>query len=109
MVSMKNKYLISSLMCSIIIAMLTSSCKKVLEQTPQNSTYSDIFWQSSRDLNSALAGNYSLLRAAANSGTWKPSPRYFMYGDAVAKSYFTIQYAGDALEGIQDGDFTNVY
>ncbi|GAA4322405.1 RagB/SusD family nutrient uptake outer membrane protein [Mucilaginibacter gynuensis] len=106
---MKNKYLIGSLMCAMVIAVLTSSCKKLLEQTPQNSTYSEVFWQSSRDLNSAIAGNYALLRAAANSGTYNPSPRYYMYGDAVAKSYFTMQYVGDGLENIQNGDYTFIY
>jgi len=97
-------------MSNIAIAiLLCSSCKDFLTEEPVNSTYSEAFWKSSRDLNSALAGNYALVRDVLNSGNWNPSPRYYMYGDAVAKYYFTMQYVGDGLEGIQDGDYTFQY
>ena len=95
--------------CTIVIlfvATLTgSSCKKILEQTPRNAPYDGIFWKSGRDYEFALAGNYSLLRDALTD----KSNRYYMYGDAIAKNYFTIDYNGDGLEGIQNGDFTFKY
>jgi len=93
---------------SLSILML-SSCKSILEQEPRNSTHADAFWQNSQDIRSALAGNYALLRAAMSSGNFNNNPRYFMYGDAIAGTYFTIQYVGDGLEGIQTGDFTFQY
>ncbi len=97
-------------MCNVAIALLlSSSCKDFLTEEPVNSTYSEAFWKSSRDLSSALAGNYALIRDVLNSGNWNPSPRYYMYGDAVARHYFTMQYTGDGLEGIQNGDYTFQY
>lgn len=92
-----------TLLCVYILA--GSSCKKLLEQTPKNSTYDDVFWKTGRDYQSAMAGNYSLLRRALTD----KNNRYYMYGDAVAKNYFTIKYNGDGLEGIQNGDFTFKY
>lgn len=89
----------------VALALFTSSCKKVLEQEPKNSTYADVYWQNVRDLKSAIAGNYALVRDAITS----KNNRYYMYGEAIAKNYFTIQYNGDGLEGIQNGNFTFQY
>jgi hypothetical protein len=100
----KINYLITFVLMAGTIGMF-SSCKKILEQEPKNSTYDEVFWQTSRDCRSALAGNYSLLRDAVTD----KSMRYYMYGDAIARNYFTIQYNGDGLEGIQGGDFTFTY
>ncbi|WP_162817936.1 RagB/SusD family nutrient uptake outer membrane protein [Niabella yanshanensis] len=90
-----------------------SSCKKILEQQPQNSTYDEVFWQTARDCEFAIAGNYSLLRASftATSSYEENAFRYNMYGDAQTSStsYLTINYNGDGLEGIQGGDFTFQY
>jgi hypothetical protein len=91
---------------SLILAVISlSACKKLLEQEPKNSTYSDVYWKSAKDASSAIAGNYALLRSACTD----KENRYYMYGDAIAKNYFTIQYTGDGLEGIQGGDFTFQY
>lgn len=105
-----NKIIKSIASCAIVAAIsLCSSCKDFLVEEPVNSTYSDAFWKKSSDLRSALAGNYALIRDVMSSGNWNVSPRYFMYGDAVAKTYFTMQYTGDGLEGIQNGDYTFQY
>ncbi|MFC3198612.1 RagB/SusD family nutrient uptake outer membrane protein [Parapedobacter deserti] len=104
---MKSKY--SLLGVYAIIALLASSCEKILVEEPRNSTYLDAFWQSSRDVRSGLAGNYALLRNAVTSGNFNGAGRHYMYGDAVARNYFTIDYSGDGLEGIQGGDFTFQY
>ncbi|BAV05736.1 SusD family protein [Filimonas lacunae] len=95
---------VSAVLAALLIFCFTS-CNKVLNQEPVNSTYDGVFWKSVGDCNAALAGNYSLLRDAL---TYK-SNSYYMYGDAVAQNYFTIQYTGDALEYIQGGDFTQNY
>ncbi|MFD1771151.1 RagB/SusD family nutrient uptake outer membrane protein [Sphingobacterium suaedae] len=82
------------------------SCKDFLEEVPRNSTYVGEFWQSEADVNSALAGNYALLRNALSSGNFENVPRHYLYSDGVPSTYFTIQYSGDGLEGVQTGDFT---
>lgn len=87
----------------VALTVLTSSCKKILEQEPKNSTYADVYWQNERDLKSAIAGNYALVRDAVTD----KNNRYYMYSDAIAKNYFTMQYTGDGLEGIQNGNFTD--
>jgi len=103
---MINKRRYYSCICIISLFVFGSlSCKKILEQEPKNSTYLETFWKSARDCQFALAGNYALLRNALTD----KANRYYMYGDAVAKSYFTIDYNGDGLEGIQNGDFTFQY
>ena len=99
------KYSSLSYLLVAFLIMSTSSCKKILEQEPKNSTYAEVFWQNARDLRSAVAGNYSLVRDAITS----KNNRYYMYSDAIAKNYFTIQYNGDGLEGIQNGNFTFQY
>lgn len=104
-----------------LFALAGSACKKLLDQEPKNSTYGDAFWKNARDFRSAMAGNYSLVRAAfygpnANDD-WSYNAGkiyYYMYGDAMAKNYFTIQYTGDrggadGLYDIQNGDFTYTY
>jgi hypothetical protein len=102
---MERKLSIYTILLLLVCIVTGSGCKKILEQTPKNSTYDEVFWKSGRDFQSALAGNYALLRNALTNKT----NRYYMYGDAVAKNYFTIKYNGDGLEGIQNGDFTFKY
>ncbi len=119
MIFMRSTKKLSLLLISI--SLLTGSCSKILNQEPRNSTYAEVFWQNARDYKAALAGNYSLVRAAfygPNSDDWwslnNGKIYYYMYGDAMAKNYFTIQYTGDrgggdGLESIQNGDFTGSY
>ena len=102
---MKNIIKNISIASLVLVTAATTSCKKLLTQEPKNSTYQQVFWKTSSDAKSAIAGNYALLRNAFTN----KSNRYFMYGDAIAKNYFTIQYSGDGLEGIQNGDFTFQY
>jgi hypothetical protein len=92
-------------LAALMIFVSASSCSKILEQTPKNSTYADVFWKSANDCEYATAGNYALLRDAFTDA----NNRYYMYGDAVANTYFTIDYNGDGLEGIQNGDYTFQY
>ncbi len=109
--TIQYKYFLTLLMLGWVIS--NSSCKKILEQEPQNSTYDQVFWQTAKDCESAIAGNYSLLRASftATSSYEGNAFRYNMYGDAqtTSNSYVTINYEGDGLEGIQGGDFTFQY
>ena len=84
---------------------ISTSCRKILEQQPKNSTYLEQFWRSANDCEYAIAGNYALMRDAFTDY----NNRYYMYGDAIANTYFTIDYNGDGLEGIQSGNFTFQY
>ncbi len=98
-----NQYILTSFILVAVSSLF--SCKKLLEQEPKNSTYQEAFWQTAANARSAIAGNYGLLRTAMTD----KYIRYYMYGDAIAKNYFTIQYTGDGLETIQTGDFTFQY
>ncbi|NII28891.1 RagB/SusD family nutrient uptake outer membrane protein [Pseudoflavitalea sp. X16] len=102
---MKRNLSIYSILLLFVCILTGSSCKKILEQTPRNAPYDEVFWQTGRDYSSAIAGNYALLRKTLTD----KNNRYYMYGDAIAKNYFTIDYTGDGLEGIQNGDFTFKY
>lgn len=105
---MKKRMINKGLLLGIGVSLLTmTSCEKYLTQEPRNSTYNEAFWKNSTDVNSAVAANYALFRQAIFSGN--NQPRHWMYGDAVANAYFTIQYTGDGLEGIQTGDWTFDY
>lgn len=101
---MKRRYIY--ILLSVLMGVSLQSCKDFLDEVPRNSTHVGEFWQSADDVSSAVAGNFSLLRDAVTSGNFNNVPRYFLYGDGVAANYFTIQYTGDGLEGVQTGDFT---
>lgn len=100
-----NKLKQPKYVCLLGVVLVLGACHKILNQEPKNSTYDNVYWQSVSDCNAALSGAYSLLRASL---TYKNNS-YYMYGDAVAQAYFTIQYNGDGLEPIQSGDFTGNY
>jgi len=92
-------------LAALMFFISATSCSKILEQQPKNSTYLQQFWKSASDCEYAIAGNYALLRDAFTDF----NNRYYMYGDAVANTYFTIDYNGDGLEGIQSGNYTFQY
>jgi hypothetical protein len=105
---MKKRMINKGLLLGIGVSLLTlTSCEKYLTQEPRNSTYNEAFWKNGTDVNSAVAANYALFRASIFSGN--SQARHWMYGDAVANAYMTIQYTGDGLEGIQDGNWTFDY
>ncbi|HEY0608771.1 MAG TPA: RagB/SusD family nutrient uptake outer membrane protein, partial [Chitinophaga sp.] len=60
---MKRTFL-SNYITLLILALCSFSCNKLLEQEPKNSTYLEKYWQTTRDCESALAGNYALVRNA---------------------------------------------
>ena len=106
--AMKKRFINKALVIGVGLSLLTfASCEKYLSQEPRNSTYSEAFWKTASDLNSAINNNYAIFRNAITTGN--NQPRHFMYGDAVARNYFTIDYSGDGLEGIQTGDYTFQY
>jgi hypothetical protein len=72
---MKNIIKNISILCLGAVAISASSCKKLLTQEPKDSTYQQVFWKTSSDAKSALAGNYSLLRDAFTD----KENRYYLY------------------------------
>ncbi|MNK49984.1 SusD family protein [compost metagenome] len=102
---MKNIITKLSILSTVIIILSTSACKKLLYEEPKDAPYEQTFWKTAKDARGAMAGNYALFRNAITN----KNNRYYMYGDAIAKNYFTMQYTGDGLEGIQNGDFTFQY
>ncbi len=100
--NMKKTYLY--ILATLLLGSIYS-CKDFLEEEPRNSTFVGEFWQSADDVRSALAGNYALLRDAITSGN-SDVPRYYVFSEGTPSTYFTIQYSGDGLEGVQTGDFT---
>lgn len=102
---MRNIITKFTILSAIVLIISASACKKLLYEEPKDAPYEQTFWKTAKDVRGAMAGNYALMRAAITS----KENRYYMYGDAIAKNYFTIQYTGDGLEGIQTGDFTFQY
>jgi len=101
-----NKYRFLLLIIPFAWLAGATSCKKILEQEPRNSTYDEVFWKTSRDLASLLRASFAAT-AAFDANAF----RYYMYGDVqtTGTSYVTMNYTGDGLEGIQGGDFTFQY
>lgn len=73
-----NKRLLHTtlLIASIII---TSSCSKILDLEPHNSTFTDAYFTSEQDAKTALAGAYALLRNDLIDGN-----SWHKYGDIVS-------------------------
>jgi hypothetical protein len=100
---MKNKYL-KKLTGMALIAFLTlagGSCKKVLDLQPHNSTFTEAYFQTGQDANTAIAGAYALLRKVmlANNS-------WHIYGDLPAGE-FAIN--GDPYhQPIENGQFTGL-
>src|SRR3954470_7579790 len=73
-----NKRLLHTtlLIASIIV---TAACNKILDLEPHNSTFTDAYFTSEQDANTALAGAYALLRNDLIDGN-----SWHKYGDIVS-------------------------
>jgi starch-binding outer membrane protein, SusD/RagB family len=114
---MKKNIFITGI-CAALMAMVISSCSKIIDQAPQNSPYDQVFWQTEKDANQALAGNYALLRKALtvyNDKDWQDgNMSHFAYGDLSTGEFSSFNhYAYDFLvKGGHDfgiADFTGDY
>jgi len=104
-----NHKMIVRLLAICLTAALLTSCEKFLEEEPKNSTYSDVFWNDARAGNSAIAGNYALLRNALMDGFYGVGNRYYMYGDMTANIYIGV-YSDSYNHGeIGNGNYTSNY
>lgn len=96
---MRNSSLKTTNILVILIGFLIGtflfSCKKVLNEGPISSTYSEEFWTSQSAVDNATAAMYaqlrSSLRASSGSGVDQFEPCYFVFGDLVSDLF---RYAG---------------
>jgi hypothetical protein len=80
-----------------------SSCKKVLDLQPHNSTFTEAYFQTGQDANTAIAGAYALLRnVLMNHYSWH------VYGDLPSGEY-AVDGGLDAFNSpICNGQFTGL-
>lgn len=88
------------LLASIIIA---SACNKILDLEPHNSTFTDAYFSSEQDANTAIAGAYALLRNVLMTGnTWHK------YGDIVSGEISVDGNLDNGNSNIAQGLFTGL-
>ncbi|SFE01390.1 Starch-binding associating with outer membrane [Chitinophaga sp. CF118] len=79
-----NKRLLHKSYTVILLAsiMIASSCSKILDLEPHNSTFTDAYFTNEQDANTALAGAYAILRnVLMTDNCWH------MYGDVAAGEF----------------------
>ena len=84
----------------VVCAVNLFSCKKIIEQAPENRPYDQVFWQKEKDAQQALAGDYALLRKAltVNNDFAGLAMSHFAYGDLSAGFFTTFdEYAYNFL------------
>lgn len=77
--------LFKSIIFSTSIIVTSFSCKKFLDQDPISIATDQTTWKSEADANSAVAGCYSLIRAAFNT-----SVSYYAYGDLPTDEFNNV-------------------
>jgi hypothetical protein len=80
-----------------------TSCKKILDLEPHNSTFTGAYFTNGVDANTAIAGAYALLRSALLNKT-----SFHVYGDATAKEFSINSGQDDAAYNISNGEFTGL-
>jgi len=102
---MKNKYLRGFRGIAVIafLSLSGGSCKKILDLQPHTSTFTEAYFRTGQDANTAIAGAYALLRnVLLNNYSWH------VYGDVPAGE-MDINGGLDAFHvNIQSGQFTGL-
>ncbi|MCC8423483.1 RagB/SusD family nutrient uptake outer membrane protein [Mucilaginibacter sp. UR6-11] len=75
------KYTAGLLLITGLISVNTS-CKKILDLEPHNSTFTNAYFSNGNDANTAIAGAYALLRSVLLSNS-----SFHVYGDATANEF----------------------
>ena len=84
----------------VLFAFVNTSCKKLLEQAPEDKPYDDIYWKSESDAAKALAGDYSLLRSSLTRSEFSMS--HFAYADLPVDEF--SDFSDYALNFLVRGD-----
>lgn len=94
---------LSFIITLVYLALMIVSCKKIIEQTPENTIYREGFWKTEQDANAALAGAYARLRDVLNQGQ-----RHYYHGDIPADVFSS--FSGDTfLPNVAQGLYTESY
>ncbi|MDB5156415.1 MAG: RagB/SusD domain protein [Mucilaginibacter sp.] len=80
-----------------------TSCKKILDLEPHNSTFTSAYFTNGNDANTAIAGAYALLRSALLNNS-----SFHVYGDATALEFNINSGYDDANYNISNGEFTGL-
>ncbi|RFS26266.1 RagB/SusD family nutrient uptake outer membrane protein [Chitinophaga silvatica] len=92
-----------------------TACKKLLDQTPINSPYAEVFWKNQQDAEQGAAGAYALVRKALTSNTeYNQYMSHFAYGSLAAFEFQDYdQYDVASLvkggDGFNSADFIGSY
>jgi hypothetical protein len=80
-----------------------TSCKKIIDLEPHNSTFTNAYFTNGKDANTAIAGAYALLRSVLLNGY-----SHYVYGDITAGEFAVDggYDSGDAT--ISNGEFTGL-
>ena len=98
----------------ILILLGGGACKKVLDLQPHNSTFTEAYFQTGTDANTAIAGAYALLRSVLlNNYSWHiygdvPSAELNIINDAFTSSIANGQFIGLNV-GSQNWNWANYY
>ncbi|GAA4319986.1 RagB/SusD family nutrient uptake outer membrane protein [Mucilaginibacter gynuensis] len=80
-----------------------SSCKKILELEPHNTTFTGAYFTNGQDANTAISGAYSLLRSALFDNY-----SYHVFGDAPSNEFSINGSLDNANYNISRGEFTGL-
>lgn len=94
--------------CTVCLMIITgilgvTSCKKILDLDPHNSTFTNAYFTNGTDANTAIAGAYALLRSVLLNNT-----SFHVYGDATAKEFNINSGQDDGNYNISNGEFTGL-
>jgi hypothetical protein len=88
----------------LIMAVFTAtSCKKILELDPHNTTFTDAYFVNGTDANTAMSGAYSLLRSVLLDNY-----NFHVYGDAASGEFSINGGLDNANFNISNGEFVGL-
>jgi hypothetical protein len=96
-----NKYMICLLLT--LSATGISSCKKIVDLEPHNTTFTGAYFTNGQDANTAISGAYSLLRSALLDNY-----SYHVFGDAPSGEFSINGSLDNANYNISRGEFTGL-
>jgi len=96
-----TKYIAGLLLLMAVFG--ASSCKKILELDPHNTTYTDAYLNNGTDANTAISGAYSLLRSVLLDNY-----NYHIYGDAASGAFNIDGGLDNANFNISNGEFVGL-
>jgi hypothetical protein len=96
-----NIYIAGFILMMVIFS--ATSCKKILEIDPHNTTFTDAYFENGTDANTAISGAYSLLRSVLLDNF-----NYHVYGDAASGAFSINGGLDNANFNISNGEFVGL-